>query len=204
MQPAHHLLSAVALAVLSTSSFASATVYTSSASFLTRVAPGYYTEDFNSLTNPLPDPLPFSGGAFAYTASSPPFGLYSSDVTTGFFLGTSQEDEDLTITFTSGNVNAVGANFFASNISDAFQQVSITITLSDGTVETFTPTSAADSYRGFTSDVAFTSLVISGPGTSLYAGLDNLTVGTAVPEPTSWALAGLALAALVASRRRSA
>ena len=77
-------------------------------------------------------------------------------------------------------------------------------TLSDGTFEAFTPTSFATAYRGFVSDLAITSLVIGGPGQSLYAGLDNLTVGAAaVPEPASWALVGLALAGIAASRRRT-
>jgi PEP-CTERM motif len=67
----------------------------------------------------------------------------------------------------------------------------------------FTPSTLADSYRGFLADTFITSLVISGPGPALYATLDNLTVGT-VPEPASLALVGLAFAGLAASRRRAA
>lgn len=197
MQLAHRLIPAVALAVLSATANASTITYNSSAAFLARVLPGAYTETFTGFANPPAGPVSFSGGGFAYTAAAP------NDIyLAGGFLGTNQENDALTVLFTSGNVHAVGANFYATDLSDAFQSVSIRITLGDGTVETFTPASLADSYRGFTSDGLITSLVISGPGVSLYAGLDNLTVGT-VPEPTSWALVGLAFSGLIVARRRS-
>ena len=82
----------------------------------------------------------------------------------------------------------------------------LTIHLSDGTIETFTPTSLNDNYRGFVSDVAITSLVIDDVGHSLYGGLDNFTVGTGavsqLPEPGSLALLGLGLTGLAMARKR--
>lgn len=200
MQTAYRLLSAAALALASATTFAAATIYTSSASFLANVLPGSYTENFNGLTNP--PPTAFANGGFSYTVSAPN-GLYAS----GDFLGTNQIDEALTITFTGNAVTAIGGNFYSSDLDDDFQAVSMTITLSDGTIEIFTPTSASDSYRGFTAQLPFTSLVISAPGQSLYAGLDNLTIGrslASVPEPTSWALVALAVAGLGIARRRAA
>lgn len=196
MQTAHSLVFALGLAALSASASAQTTVYTTSASFLANVAPGAYTETFNGL--PSAPPASFSGGGFAYTVSAPG-DLYGS----GEFLGTNLPDEALTVTFTSGNVTAVGGNFYASNISDAFQPVAITLTLSDSTTVTFTPTSVADSYRGFASSLTITSLTIGSPGVSLYAGMDNLTVGvSAVPEPASALLMALGVAALLVGRRR--
>jgi hypothetical protein len=191
----------MALTLISTASVAASTVYTSSADFLSHVAAGAYTESFDSLGEDIPGgPLAFSGGAFSYAVSAPR-SLYAI----GGFLSTNQIDEALTITFNGNNVTAVGSNFYAVNLSNAFQAVSMTITLSDGTVETFTPTSAGDSYRGFSSNIAISSLVISAPGPSLYASIDNLTVGvTPVPEPSTWALMGLGLAGLLAARRRAA
>jgi hypothetical protein len=200
---ARHLLSAAALCLMSVSATAATTVYTTSASFLAQVAPGAYTETFTALSNPPPGPATFSSGGFAYTAFAPG-DLYLA----GGFLGTSQISEALKITFTSGNVTAVGANFYSTNISDAFQAVSVTLTLNDGTLQTFTPTSVATSFRGFVSTVPITMLTMSAPGAALYAGMDNVTVGRAalVPEPASWLLLGLGLGGvgLLAARRRSA
>ena len=173
--------------------------FTSSASFLASVSAGSYTNDFNGLVNPPPGPVLFAGNGFAYSAFA------ASDIyLAGGFLGTNQVNETLTITFTGSSVTAVGANFYATDISDVFQSVAMTITLSDGTIETFTPTSVANSYRGFVSQgPVITSLVLSGAGASVYAGLDNLTVGTNIPEPASWSLAVLAMAGLFAARRRA-
>lgn len=204
MQPAYRILSAAALAFASVASFASTTTYTSSSAFLSNVAPGAYLESFDGLSDPPPGPASFSGGGFSYSASAP------SDIyLAGGFLGASQIDEALTISFTSGNVKAIGANFFATDINDDFQAVRVVITLGDGTVEDFTPSSISETYRGFISTSFITSLIISGPGASLYAGLDNLTVGTSgriidVPEPTSALLVGLGMAGLLISRRRNA
>ena len=202
MKRMSHLVSALALAALSTAASAAATIYTSSAVFLAQLQPGAYTENFNGLgTAP---PANYTNGLFSYTLSAPD-DIYSS----GDYIGTSQIDQPLTISFTSGNVKAVGGNFFATDISDNFQSVLISLLLSDGTSVDFTPATLADSYRGFLADNFITSLIISGPGQSRYATLDNLTVGTVpdattVPEPASLALVGLAFAGLAASRRRAA
>lgn len=201
MKPVSHLVTALALAALSAAASAAPAVYSSSAAFLAQLQPGAYTETFTGLGDD--PPADYSNGVYAYTLSAP-LGLYSD----GDVIGTSQIDEALTISFTSGNVRAVGGNFFAVNLNNDFQSVLISLLLSDGSTESFTPATLADSYRGFVADGFITSLVISGPGASRYASLDNLTVGTVprgtVPEPASLALVGLAFAGLAASRRRAA
>ncbi|MDT9001668.1 PEP-CTERM sorting domain-containing protein [Paucibacter sp. APW11] len=186
---------------MSVSSFASPTIYVARSDFLTHLAPSSYTESFDGLGNGPSGAQTFGTGPFAFTAFAPS-DLYLA----GGFLGTSQINEALTVTFGAG-VKAFGADFFTTDLNDAFQSVLVTLSLSDGSTTSFTPTSLADSFRGFVSTVDISSFTISGPGSSLYASLDNLTVGTAgntVPEPGSLALVGLAAAGLFATRRRAA
>jgi hypothetical protein len=202
MQSVHRLMSAAALALLSASAFATTTVYTDSASFLSQIAPGGYTESFNGLDNS--HSASFSNGTFAYTLSSPG-DIYFS----GTYVSNSLPSEPLTITFTSGNVKAVGANFFITDFGDNFFSTAMTVTLDDGTTRTFTPGSESAGYRGFVSDSFITSLTISAAPESFYSSLDNLTVGTtvavpAVPEPGTWALMGLGLAGIAFAARRKA
>lgn len=200
MQAIRHLLPVVALLTMSATSFASTTVYTSQSGFLAQLAPASYTETFTGLSDGPPGPQTFGSGTFAFTAQAP-----SSLYLSAGFLGTSQIDEALTVTFGAG-VKAVGGNFFTVDLGDTLQSVNVTVTLSDATTVSFTPTSFADSFRGFVSTVDISSVTVSAPGQSLYASMDNLTVGTiaAVPEPASWALMGLGVIGLLAARRRGA
>lgn len=191
------LASALALGAMSASAWAGTTVYYTSSAFMAQTAPGAYTETFDGLAMPDAGPVLFSAGGYSYSLSAPS-DIYAS----GDFVGTSQINEALTINFLSGNVYAVGANFFATNISDAFQSVQISVALNDGTSVSFTPASFAQSYLGFVSTTAISSLTISAPGVSLYAGLDNLTVAAAVPEPASVVLASLGLIGVAAAARR--
>lgn len=195
MNSLRHLVPALALGVMSASAFATSTVYTSSASFLTQVAPGYYTETFTGIPD-LPGDT-FSGGGFSYQITSAQ-GIYGIND----FLTAGQVKDALTISFTGTSVYAVGGNFFASDINGAFQSAQISLLLSDGTSVNFTPTSQTDSFRGFVSNVAITSIVIGGAADKQYTSLDNLTVAAAVPEPASWALAALGMVGVAAAVRR--
>jgi len=205
MLSSYRALAATALVSLSASSFAAITTYTDSSAFLAALTPPSYTENFDGL-GPA-GPTSYSGNGFSYDISASS-GLYAS----GDFLGANQPYETLTITFTSGNVMAVGGNFFATNISDMFIATSVLLAIDGGAPEVFMPASASDSFRGFTSTSVITSLTFSVAEVDfqgLYASLDNLTVGTTavvnrVPEPTSWMLVGLGLAGLAATRRRKA
>ena len=201
MRPDTRLLAAAALTCWSVATSASTAVYPSASEFLGLLSPGAYTESFDGQANPPAGAVTFSGSGFSYSAFTP------SDIyLAGGFLGANQVGESLTLTFTSGNVYGVGANFYATDISDAFQSVTVSLTLSDGTVESFTPTSIADAYRGFVSTTPISSIVIGGTqASSLYIGLDNLTVGavSAVPEPSQLALLMAGAAGLLVLRRRA-
>ena len=191
---------AATLWAVASSASAVTTIYTTSASFLAQVAPGSYTNTFTGAVDAALS-YSYSGGSFAYTVTAPPAGFGDDVYLSGTFIGNLYANASLTVTFTSGNVRAIGGNFYITNSSDAFVAAPITINLSDGTTTTFSPGTAAD-YRGFVSTVSITSLVMLAPGASRYNTIDNLTVGTPVPEPGSYALMALGLAAVLAARRK--
>lgn len=191
-------LAFAAAMVFSAAASAQTTTYSNSAAFLANVAPGSYTEGFADPSFSGSPSADFAGGGFAYTVSAPG-SLYGN----GTLIGTNLPGETLTVTFTGAPVTAVGGNFWATNISDVFQAVPVTLTLSDGTVTSFTPASETiGSFVGFTSTLAITSLQVASTA-AVYAGMGNLTVGvTAVPEPGTWLLMGLGVAGLLLRNAR--
>ena len=179
-----------------------ATVFTSKAAFLSTLRPGSYTESF---TNPASNPnasLPLktlTSGAFSYTITGSPGGLYEE----GTFIGNWAGAQELVITFTTGNITAVGGEFYITNFAGNFQTDPVTVTLSDGTVETWSPASVA-TFRGFTSPgVPITSLTLRAPAASRFNNIDNLIVGSAVPEPSCVGLLAGALVPLMRRKRRA-
>jgi hypothetical protein len=193
----NRVLSAIVLVASVGAAQAATTVYTTAASFQALVAPGSYTETF---TQPAVDSgvlFSYSGGGFSYNVTASPGVVYRS----GTIIGNNTPNETFTLTFTSGNVAAVGGNFFITNISDVFQSQGVTLTLGDGTVVNYTPTGVGD-YRGFISTAPILSLTMAAPvGGQFYNSLDNLTVGTAVPEPGTYLMMALGLGSMLLVRR---
>lgn len=179
---------------------AQAQIFNNAAAFQTAINndPGQFNNSFGAAT------ATWSGGSptMAYTVSAPGSSLY----TDGDFLGVFNATANLVITFNSGNVRAVGGNFFHTNSVDAFiAGRAVTLTYSDGTVDTFAPTSITD-FRGYVSNTILTSLTITAGGAAApaaFASMDNVITSTqAVPEPGSILALGLGAVALM--RRRKA
>jgi hypothetical protein len=193
----HRVLAAVVLVAATGAAQAATTVYTTAAAFNALLAPGAYTETF---TQPAVDSGPlftYSGGGFSYNVTASPGDVYRS----GTLIGTNTPNETLQLTFTTGNVTAVGGNFFITNISDVFQPVSVTLGLNDGTTVSYTPTGVG-TFRGFISTVPILSLVMTAPtGGQFYNSLDNLTVASAVPEPGTYLMLAMGLGGMLLVRR---
>jgi hypothetical protein len=140
---------------------------------------------------------------------------------------TASSNAVLVISFTGGAPTHVGGNFFSVRASDFLfdpvtnqnDAISVKVTLSDNTSTTYnyTPSAFSQTYRGFVSPqgTTITQIEVNYTGTFNDNGgfvqnlttrlrtVDNLLIGTAIPEPSTWAaLVGLAALGLVASRRR--
>jgi len=175
-------------------SVSNAQVFTSAGAFQTAIAsdPGQYLNSFGSST------ASWSGGTptMSYTMSATS-GLYSD----GNFIGTNGPNEALLMTFTSGNVRAVGGSYFTTNISDVFQPGStINITYSDGGTDSYIAGSTSQ-FRGYVSGTVLTSMSITstGPDASRFLSMDNVVTST-VPEPAT--MTAMALGALALLKKR--
>jgi uncharacterized repeat protein (TIGR01451 family) len=153
-------------------------VYTTRATFLENVSAGFYEEDFASVPGGPGGPsLSFSGNGFAYTITAVGAGTNNLFNDPGV-ISTDSAVDAIVVTFTGAPVTAVGGNFWATDISVLPTGTDITITLSNGTVETFTSTGPSD-FRGFVTAAPITSITIDAPDVpaNAWSTMDNLIVG---------------------------
>ena len=189
---------------LGTASHAATTVYTTQAAFAAALTGTSYTEPFTGVTGGASVARSGNGYGYTVTSGSGTNTVYSS----GTFIGANNVTQPLFVTLTTGSINAIGGNFFLTDINDAFVAQAVTINLSDGTTDTFTPTSVA-TFRGYIATTTLTSLTMLASPATTFNSVDNLTVArTAVPEAgTLPLLLGAMLPVLgvvLARRKRSA
>ncbi|MFO0892394.1 MAG: hypothetical protein U0790_25045 [Isosphaeraceae bacterium] len=189
------LLTTVCALVIAGSAAAETIVYTDEARFLSQVLPGSYTETFTSLADgSYRSPLDFSGNGFAYTVRSLGDFLVMDEPPIKWLSGGILAGDVIRIEFTSGNVTAIGGDFFTLDSGRNLAIPSfVQIDLSDGTRITVNdPT--PDTFRGFISSTPIASILLT-PDPKFFATISRLTVGAAVPEPPSlvlFSIAGLA------------
>lgn len=203
------------LLCLSSMSHAGFTVYTTQAAFnAATTAPGVDTYTGLSITGSTPSPLIRTAGAYGYTATASTTTFFGAGTTANPWLSTNTATDTITFNNFLGGAQAIGGNFFGSDISGLFANGNVVITAVDNTgtsVQTIT-NAAVTSFLGFVSSGTLISLSVSAvqPTASfLWPTVDNLTLarvaanGT-VPEPASMAmlLSGLGIMAMLARRRR--
>jgi hypothetical protein len=207
-------LALAALLVASGASQAVITVYTSAAAFAAATsAPGVDTFTGLSITGATPSPITRNAGAYTYTGAVSTTSFFGAGTTANPWLSTNTATDTMTFNTFLGGVQAVGGNFFGSDIAGAFLAGNITITATDasGTVTQTIVGATTTSFLGFVSTGAMTSLTVASvqPAVGfLWPTVDNLTLAKAtvpIPEPETYAmmLAGLGLVGFLARRRRA-
>jgi PEP-CTERM motif len=179
--------------------------YSTESAFLSAILPEYYLQTFSTKTSG--QSLSYSGDGYSYTASVTGGLLPRLQTDYGWMQETNAGDT-ITITFKSGDVTAVGGDFFAVNLVAQPKSATITLNFAGGPSETITSTTSTTAFTGFTFEKPLTSMTITPQSSILaarYAALDNLVIGTAAPEPGTWMLlsAGVGLMALARFRRSS-
>lgn len=157
-------------------------VYTTREEFIAAIPPGYYEEDFASLQQGTPlKPLPFSGAGISYELmASRPWNPETKEgglFTWPGIVSTNTAADAIVISVTSGELMAIGANFYTSDIHSTPYEGDVTITLSDGTVETFYSTGQHD-FRGFVAEMPITRIEfrVSQDPWPLWPAMQNLIV----------------------------
>lgn len=183
---------------------AAGSFYTDESAFTLALQPSYYFDDFSgfSFGSPLDGQTSYvapGANGYGWTATCAD-GLYSASRG----ISTSLANTTVVITFTSGNVTAIGglvanSDFFGEPIAG-----SVTFTLSNGATRTISLAGGTnEGFLGYTSDVPITSVNLSSTSAAggNYLLIDNFYTGTAVvPEPATWTLLAGALCTLTGLR----
>jgi hypothetical protein len=168
-----------------------ATAYTNLASFLGALT-NSYTENFGGITNTsngvTAAPENFSGNGMSFSADTAPTpnDLYTLVNGGTKWLSVNDAVSSLVFTLTSGNITAVGGNFFITDEPGNFVADTIDILFSDNTSTNWAPSSASD-FIGFVFDTPVTSMTLSRGVSTNYVTAGTITVGQ-VPEPSTMAL----------------
>mgnify|MGYP002777080246 CR=1 FL=1 len=209
------LVAAAAVAFVPTLAIAQTTTFTSLAAWTAALAGGAQGLDtFNDLPGSArPSPLNRTAGGFSYRASvtNPVPGgstdFFPAGTAADRWLSTDAALASIVFSNFSPGTQALGGAFFGSNILGNFQAGNIAISwvtsLGSGSVTLNNP--AVASFWGIVTTGTLTSVTVSAvqpTGSNLWPTVNDLRLGTVVPEPSTYALMATGLAGLAAVRRR--
>jgi hypothetical protein len=201
----------IAVFVLATGAAqASIVVYTTQASYLAAIAnPGVDTFDDLSGAGLIDMALPRTAGTFNYLAEAgPDSGLYGAGNGTDGYLSTDSPFDIALLSGFSSKVRGVGGFFFGSNVSGQFEPgATIELMAADnqgGYASYSVVNSDLSSFVGFvwTGELAF--VMVWTDSDQSWLTIDDLTLGTAIPEPATYSLmlAGLGMMGVALHRRQ--
>jgi uncharacterized repeat protein (TIGR01451 family) len=181
----HFSTVAAGLSMLAMASQAQAaiTVYTTEAAYLAAIsAPGVDGYDGFSVVGTTPSPMVRSAGIYGYTGTVAN-NFFGAGTAGDPWLSTNTATDPITFdAFTGGTVRAVGGYFFGSNVAGVFAAGDMLVVATDasGPTTEYIAAAATTSFRGFVSDSAITSLVVSAvqPDSGfLWPTVEDLTLG---------------------------
>ncbi len=164
--------------------------YTSKNAFVGDLLPGHYLEDFTSLPVNFDTPyfnVGFTNGtpAVGYVVSAPPSGLYRAPAPDAA-IGNWASADAVTVTFTTGNVRTIGADFFLLDFPGNRSPGTIKVTFSNGTIATV-PSYASGAYGffGISSDTPIASLTVAPDPGGGYINVGSLYVSATQSLPAT-------------------
>ena len=209
------ILAGAVVASSLTTTAAEAVTFNSEANFLNAIQPGFFMDDYEDLAagDLNISLLARSGSGFSYTVSTDPgyrnLLANSTNAIETRALSTYLSADDLLYDFSSSPkaVRAFGGFFAASDITGNLIDQDITVSFSDGTFSGFTTNTSGPgaNFFGIVSDMNILWAKIAAPYHTTYSWpqADNVYLAT-VPEPSTYALLGSALAFVGYARSRKA
>lgn len=188
---------------------AGVTVVVSESDFLLLLGSGYYIEGFDKFPAAyvnLPSPQSFVSGtgeySYSITSTSGEDIYIISPEGVGRAVSVLDSKDHLLVNFARPNVTAVGGRFFMTDYAGNLATGAVTVRLSDGTsVSIDSGASGVEGlFRGFIGDTPIAWLLVQGtetPGATQWPAFGQFYVGTAVPEPSAFALGMWGLASIV-------
>ncbi len=148
-------------------------------------------------------------GAYTYQATAVN-GFYRVGSGSDSWLSTNIATDPIEFTINAGGPTAIGGFFFATNLSGALTNSTVSVSINGGLFGQSVSTNSATNFFGWvsTDGTQISSLRVSTTDANTYPTVNDLILGqanfSAVPEPTSLAMFGIgaSVAGITAARRR--